>query len=78
MARVKNQSGVVIEMKSSYRSWPSTELSTMTTKQVLLLMLIVTLAGCSPYVLAARETYEVATDPRSLVTQATDTEVDLR
>jgi hypothetical protein len=35
----------------------------MRTKQVLPLMLIVALAGCNPYVLAAKETYEVATDP---------------
>ena len=48
----------------------------MRTKQVVLLMLIVALAGCNPYVLAAKETYEVATDPRSLVTQATDTEAE--
>jgi hyperosmotically inducible periplasmic protein len=48
----------------------------MRTKQVLPLMLIVALAGCNPYVLAAKETYEVATDPRSLVTQATDTEAE--
>jgi len=39
-------------------------------------MLVAALAGCSPYVLAAKETYEVATDPRSLSTQATDTEVE--
>jgi hyperosmotically inducible periplasmic protein len=48
----------------------------MRTKQVLPLMLIVALAGCNPYVLAAKETYEVAADPRSLVTQATDTEAE--
>jgi hypothetical protein len=35
----------------------------MRTRQVLPLMLIVALAGCNPYVLAAKETYEVATDP---------------
>jgi hyperosmotically inducible protein len=39
-------------------------------------MLIVALAGCNPYVLAAKEGYEVASDPRSLVTQATDTEAE--
>jgi hyperosmotically inducible protein len=50
----------------------------MRTKQVLPLMLIVALAGCSPYVLAAKESYEVATDPRSLVTQATDTEAEVQ
>jgi hyperosmotically inducible periplasmic protein len=54
------------------------ELSTMTTKQVVPLMLVVALAGCSPYVLAAKESYEVATDPRSLVTQATDTEAEVQ
>jgi osmotically-inducible protein OsmY len=48
----------------------------MRTKQVLPLMLIVALAGCNPYVIAAKESYEVATDPRSLVTQATDTEAE--
>jgi len=41
-------------------------------------MLVVGLAGCSPYVLAVKETYEVATDPRSLVTQATDTQAELQ
>jgi osmotically-inducible protein OsmY len=50
----------------------------MRTKQVLPMMLIVALAGCSPYVLAAKESYEVATDPRSLVTQATDTEAEVQ
>ena len=50
----------------------------MRTKQVLSLMLIGALAGCSPYVLAAKESYEVATDPRSLVTQATDAEVEVQ
>jgi hyperosmotically inducible protein len=54
------------------------ELSIMTTKQVVPLMLVVALAGCSPYVLAAKESYEVATDPRSLVTQATDTEAEVQ
>ena len=48
----------------------------MRAKPVLSLMLVAALAGCSPYVLAAKETYEVATDPRSLATQATDTEVE--
>src|SRR5262245_2988109 len=48
----------------------------MGTKQVLPLMLIVALAGCSPYVFAAKEGYEIAADPRSLVTQATDTEAE--
>ena len=48
----------------------------MRTKQVLPLLLIVALAGCNPYVLVAKEGYEVASDPRSLVTQATDTEAE--
>ena len=48
----------------------------MRTRQVLPLMLIVALAGCNPYVLAAKESYEVASAPRSLVTQATDTEAE--
>ena len=50
----------------------------MRTKRVLPLMLVVVLAGCSPYVLAAKETYGIATDPRSLATQATDTEAELQ
>ena len=45
----------------------------MRMKHVLPLMLVIALAGCSPYALAVRETYEVATDPRSVLTQATDT-----
>ena len=50
----------------------------MRMKHVLPLMLVVALAGCSPYALAVRETYEVATDPRSLATQATDTEAEVQ
>jgi osmotically-inducible protein OsmY len=50
----------------------------MKIKHALFLTLVVVLAGCSPYVLAVRETYEVATDPRSLVTQATDTQAELQ
>ena len=53
----------------------------MRTKQTLPLMLVVALAGCSPYTLAAqaaKETYEVASDPRSVATQATDTEAELQ
>ena len=50
----------------------------MKIKHALFLMLVVGLAGCSPYVLAVKETYEVATDPRSLVTQATDTQAELQ
>ena len=38
----------------------------MRMKHVLPLMLGVALAGCAPYALAVKETYEVATDPRSL------------
>jgi len=45
-------------------------------KQLPPLMLVIALAGCAPYALAVRETYEVATDPRSLATQATDTEAE--
>ena len=47
-------------------------------KQVLLLMLVVVLAGCAPYALAVKETYNVATDPRSVLTQATDTEAEVQ
>jgi len=36
------------------------------------------LAGCNPVVLAAKETYDVAADPRSIATQATDTEVEVQ
>lgn len=50
----------------------------MRTKQVLPLMLVVALAGCNPYVFAAKETYDLATDPRSLATQATDTEAEVQ
>ena len=50
----------------------------MRMKHVLPLMLVVALAGCAPYALAVRETYEVATDPRSLATQATDTEAEVQ
>jgi hypothetical protein len=42
-------------------------------KPMLVQMLVVALAGCAPYALAVKETYNVATDPRSLATQATDT-----
>jgi osmotically-inducible protein OsmY len=42
------------------------------------LPLILALAGCAPYVLAVRETYEVATDPRSVLTQATDTQAEVQ
>jgi hypothetical protein len=41
-------------------------------------MLVVALAGCAPYALAVKETYDVATDPRSLATQATDTQAELQ
>src|SRR4029079_17078204 len=54
------------------------EFPIMKIKHALFLMLVVVLAGCSPYVLAVKETYEVATDPRSLVTQATDTQAELQ
>ena len=35
----------------------------MRMKNVLPLMLSVAVAGCAPYALAVKETYEVATDP---------------
>jgi osmotically-inducible protein OsmY len=54
------------------------ELPMIKTKQLLPLMLVVALAGCAPYALAVKETYEVATDPRSVLTQATDTEAEAR
>ena len=50
----------------------------MRMKHVLPLMLVVALAGCAPYALAVKETYEVATDPRSLATQATDTQAEVQ
>jgi osmotically-inducible protein OsmY len=42
------------------------------------LPLILALAGCAPYALVVRETYEVATDPRSVLTQATDTQAEVQ
>jgi osmotically-inducible protein OsmY len=54
------------------------ELPISTMKQVLPLMVVVALSGCAPYALAVKETYEVATDPRSLATQATDTQAELQ
>jgi osmotically-inducible protein OsmY len=48
---------------------------------VLRLVLVVTLAGCNPYMAATtavRETYGAATDVRALSTQATDTEAELQ
>jgi len=45
-------------------------------KDLIPMMLLIALAGCAPYALAVRETYEVATDPRSVLTQATDTEAE--
>lgn len=47
-------------------------------KHTLPLMLAVALAGCAPYALAVKETYEVATDPRSVLTQATDTQAEVQ
>jgi len=47
-------------------------------ERVFLLILLGFFPGCSPYVLAARETYEIATDPRSIFTQASDTEAEAR
>jgi osmotically-inducible protein OsmY len=57
---------------------PQNELPMIKMKQVLSLMLVVTLAGCAPYALAVKETYDVATDPRSVLTQATDTQAELQ
>jgi osmotically-inducible protein OsmY len=54
------------------------ELPMIKMKEVLPLILVVALAGCAPYALAVKETYEVATDPRSVLTQATDTEAEAR
>jgi len=48
-------------------------------RTVLLMMLAVSLAGCNPYVAAVSavsQTYGVATDLRSVSTQATDTETE--
>ena len=50
----------------------------MRIRHTLFLILAVLLAGCAPYALAVKETYEVATDPRSLVTQATDTQAEVQ
>lgn len=45
-------------------------------KAALPLMLVIVLAGCNPYALVAKETYGVALDPRSLATQANDSEIE--
>src|ERR1043166_3336075 len=50
----------------------------MRIRHTLFLILAVVFAGCAPYALAVKETYEVATDPRSLVTQATDTQAEVQ
>jgi hyperosmotically inducible protein len=50
----------------------------MKMKHILFLMLLLVFVGCAPYALAVKETYEVAADPRSLVTQATDTQAELQ
>ena len=47
-------------------------------KHMLPVMLVVALSGCAPYALAVKETYDVATDPRSVLTQATDTQAELQ
>lgn len=50
-------------------------------RQVLSLALILTLAGCNPYMAATtvvHETYGVATDLRSLSTQETDTQAEVQ
>jgi len=36
------------------------------------------IGGCAPYALAVKETYNVATDPRSVLTQATDTQAEVQ
>ena len=40
------------------------------------LILVVSLAGCNPYVTAVSATYGVATDVRSVSTQASDTQIE--
>jgi len=57
---------------------PENEFPMIKIKRVLPLVLVVALAGCAPYALAVKETYNVATDPRSVLTQATDTEAELQ
>jgi osmotically-inducible protein OsmY len=50
-------------------------------RRLLLLVLVVTLAGCNPYVAATsavRETYDLTTDVRSLPTEASDTEIEVQ
>jgi len=50
----------------------------MSTVTLLLLFLSILLAGCNPYMMAASavsQTYNVATDDRSVSTQASDTEI---
>jgi osmotically-inducible protein OsmY len=50
-------------------------------RHLLFLALVVTLAGCNPYIAATsavRETYDVTTDVRSLSTQASDTDIELK
>jgi hyperosmotically inducible periplasmic protein len=54
------------------------ELPISTIKRILPLILITVLAGCAPYALAVKETYDVATDPRSVLTQATDTQAEVQ
>jgi osmotically-inducible protein OsmY len=57
---------------------PKNEFPMIKIKRILPLVLVVALAGCAPYALAVKETYNVATDPRSLATQATDTEAEVQ
>jgi len=52
--------------------------SIIAVKPLFLLILVVAFSACSPYALAVKETYDVATDPRSLFTQATDTQAELQ
>jgi osmotically-inducible protein OsmY len=54
------------------------ELPRRTMKRALPSLLLAVLAGCAPYALAVKETYNVATDPRSVLTQTTDTEAEVQ
>jgi osmotically-inducible protein OsmY len=57
---------------------PKNEFPMIKIKRTLPLVLVVALAGCAPYALAVKETYNVATDPRSVLTQATDTQAEVQ
>ena len=60
------------------RSFVRKVASLMMMKDVLLLILLVALPACAPYALAVKETYDVATDPRSVFTQASDTQAEVQ